>query len=406
MALSNSPWRKEFPILDQRVNNNPLVYLDNAATTQKPQEVIDAMNRYYASYNSNIHRGAHYLANLATEKYETARNLVASYINANAAHEINFTKGTTESINLLAYAWGRKFVQPGDEILISTVEHHANIVPWQMLCEEKSAFLKVIEVDEEGNFDLADVAQKMTDKTKLVSVNYVSNALGNINPVHEIIALAKQRNILVHLDIAQAVQHFTVDVQALGCDFVSFSAHKLYGPTGVGVFWGKEKHLLSMTPFLYGGEMIKKVTFEKTTFNDLPYKFEAGTPNIAGGIGLGAAIQFIQKVGLDHIQKIEDDLVKQCLHELNKIEGIILYGNPSKKASAISFNVSEIHAYDLGVLLDKQGVAVRTGHHCCQPLMQRFNIEGTARVSFAFYNTEEEIHIFISALKNAIKILR
>lgn len=406
MSLSNSQWRKEFPILDQRVNNKPLVYLDNAATTQKPLEVIEAMDHYYKTYNSNIHRGAHYLANLATEKYEAARSLVASYINAYSTQEINFTKGTTESINLLTYAWGRKFVHPGDEILISTVEHHANIVPWQMLCEEKNAVLKVIEVDDQGNFDMTDVAQKISDNTKLVSVNYVSNALGNINPVREIITLAKQKNIPVHLDVAQAVQHFKVDVQELDCDFISFSAHKLYGPTGVGIFWGKEKHLLDMTPFLYGGEMIKKVTFEKTTFNDLPYKFEAGTPNIAGGIGLGAAIQFIQKVGIDNIQTMEDILVKQCVQELNKIEGVILYGNQDKKASAISFNVEGIHAYDLGVLLDKQGVAIRTGHHCCQPLMQQFGIDGTARASFAFYNTEEEIEIFITALKNAINILR
>ena len=403
-TISNSI-KHLFPILDIKVNNKPLIYFDNAATTQKPLEVIEAMNDYYKMYNSNIHRGAHYLANYATEKYEEARSLISNFINAYDVKEINFTKGTTESINLLAYSWGRKYVSEGDEILISSVEHHANIVPWQILCEEKNAILKVIEIDEQGNFNLEDFYQKVNKKTKLISINYVSNALGNINPVQEIIQKARENKILVHLDIAQAVQHFKIDVQKLNCDFVSFSGHKMYGPTGIGVFWGRTIWLQDMNPFLAGGEMIKTVTFEKTVYNDLPYKFEAGTPNIAGGIGLGQAVKFINRIGIEKINSTENELVTYCISKMKNIEGIILYGNLELKSSVVSFNIKNIHGYDIGVLLDKQGIAVRTGHHCCQPLMNCLGIEGTVRVSFAFYNTKEEIDVFIEALIKAIKML-
>ena len=403
-TISNSI-KHLFPILDIKVNNKPLIYFDNAATTQKPLEVIEAMNDYYKMYNSNIHRGAHYLANYATEKYEEARSLISNFINAYDVKEINFTKGTTESINLLAYSWGRKYVSEGDEILISSVEHHANIVPWQILCEEKNAILKVIEIDEQGNFNLEDFYLKVNKKTKLISINYVSNALGNINPVQEIIQKARENKILFHLDIAQAVQHFKIDVQKLNCDFVSFSGHKMYGPTGIGVFWGRTIWLQDMNPFLAGGEMIKTVTFEKTVYNDLPYKFEAGTPNIAGGIGLGQAVKFINRIGIEKINSTENELVTYCISKMKNIEGIILYGNLELKSSVVSFNIKNIHGYDIGVLLDKQGIAVRTGHHCCQPLMNCLGIEGTVRVSFAFYNTKEEIDVFIEALIKAIKML-
>lgn len=396
--------REQFPILQTKVYQRPLIYFDNAATTQKPLCVIEAMDEYYRTYNSNIHRGAHYLANKATEAYEDARKLIAQLINASPI-EINFTKGTTESINLLAYAWGRKFIKEGDEIIISHVEHHANIVPWQILCAEKKAILKVIPIDDEGNFTLDVLDEWMGPQTKLISVNYVSNALGNINPIHEIIQKAKQHQIPVHLDLAQAVHHFSIDVKALQCDFASFSGHKMYGPTGTGIFWAKEAILLEMNPFLSGGEMIKKVSFSGTTFNDLPYKFEAGTPNIAGGIGLGAAATFLSQTGLQNIQARETELVQYALNKMRSIDRFILYGNLTKKSSVISFNVDGVHGYDIGVVLDRQGIAVRTGHHCCQPLMERLGVEGTIRISLAFYNTEQEIDVFIEALKKAIQLL-
>lgn len=402
----NSTIRADFPILKQIIHGNkPLIYFDNGATTQKPQVVIDCMNEYYTSYNSNIHRGAHFLANKATERYEDARITIANFIGAQP-EEINFTRGTTESINLLTYAWGRKFIKEDDEIIISTLEHHANIVPWQVLCAERKAHLRVIPINAKGELILEEFDALLNARTKIVSINYVSNALGTINPIQYIIEKAHQKGALVHIDAAQAIQHMPIDVVKMNMDFLSFSGHKLYGPTGIGVFWGKAALLRKMNPYMTGGEMIKEVRFENTTFNDIPYKFEAGTPYIAGAIGLGAAVEYIQSIGFEAIQKIENELLEYATSEINKIENIILVGTAEEKASVLSFNIRNAHAYDIGVLLDKQGIAIRTGHHCCQPLMAHWNIEGTCRASFSFYNTKEEIDVFIEALKRVVRMLR
>lgn len=397
--------REDFPILHQQVNGHQLVYFDNAATSQKPWQVIKAITDYYKQYNSNIHRGAHYLANYATEQYESARKKVAMFINASSEREVNFVRGTTEGINLVANSYAKKFLKAGDEILISAMEHHSNIVPWQMVCEHTGARLKVIPVLPNGELDMEVFSTLLTEKTRLVSVIYVSNSLGTINPVGEIISRSHAAGAKVILDGAQAAPHHKIDVQQLDCDFLAFSGHKMYGPTGIGVLWAKENLLEMMDPFMGGGEMIKEVRFEKTIYNDLPYKFEAGTPHIEGGIGLGAAIDYINSIGIDNIAEAERQLLAYCNEQLLKIEGLTFIGTAKNKVSIISFLLNNIHPYDTGVLLDKMGIAIRTGHHCCMPLMHTFNIEGTCRVSMSFYNTRDEIDYLTEALRKIQQIL-
>jgi len=396
--------RAQFPILHQTVNGKPLVYLDNAATAQKPQRVIDAINKYYTSYNSNIHRGAHHLAQLATEAYENSRTTIAMHLNA-SEREINFVRGTTEGVNLVANTYGRQNVKAGDEIIVSGMEHHSNIVPWQMLCEEKHAVLKVIPVLENGTLDMEAYEKLLSARTKIVSVVYISNSLGTINPVKHIIDKAHEVGAVVFLDGAQALPHLQVDVRALDCDFLAFSGHKVFGPTGIGVLYGKEKLLQAMPPYMGGGEMIKTVSFAGTTYNDLPYKFEAGTPNIEAGIVLGEAIDFINEVGIENIAEREQELLKYATEKLLEIEGLRVIGTAPEKSSVVSFLVGEIHPYDIGVLLNEQGIAIRTGHHCCQPLMAGFGIEGTCRASFAFYNTFEEVDALVAGVKMAARML-
>lgn len=398
--------RKDFPILHQKVNNRPLVYLDNGATTQKPQAVIDAITDYYTRINSNVHRGVHHLSQVATDAVEETRKKVQEFIHAKHEHEVIFTKGTTDSINLLAHSFGKAFVHEGDEVLISQMEHHSNIVPWQLLCEEKGAVLKVIPMTEKGELDMEGFHGLLSDKTKIVSLTYVSNALGTINPVEEIIQAAHKKEIPVFLDVAQAIQHIPVDVQALDVDFIGFSGHKMYGPTGIGVLYGKEKWLNQMPPYQGGGDMIKEVKLEKSTFNDLPFKFEAGTPHIAGEAALGAAIDYLEALGLEKIQKYEDDLLTYATEALLKIEGLRIYGTSSKKSSAISFLIEGLHPYDVGVILDKLGIAVRTGHHCAQPIMDFYGIPGTIRATFSFYNTYEEVDALVAGVEKAISMLK
>jgi cysteine desulfurase/selenocysteine lyase len=397
--------RKDFPILETTVYGQPLVYFDNAATTQKPIAVLKAMDEYYTTINSNVHRGVHYLSQQATEAYEGARAKVAEFLGARHPHEIIFTRGTTEGINLVAASFGKKFIKEGDSILVSGMEHHSNIVPWQMICEEKGATLKVIPIDENGELVLDGLDALLKSGVKLVAFNYVSNALGSINPVREIIAEAHRYGIPVLLDAAQAVQHMEVDVQELGVDFLAFSSHKLYGPTGIGILYGREEWLNQLPPYQGGGEMIKTVTFEKTTYNDLPYKFEAGTPDMAGAIGLGAAIDYIRGLGLGSIQRAENALMAYGLAVLREIDGFRLIGSAEHRAGVISFLVGDIHPYDLGELLDKQGIAVRTGHHCAQPIMDRYGIPGTVRASLAFYNTPEEMDRLAAGIRKAVTLL-
>lgn len=397
--------RQDFPILHQTVNGRPLVYFDNAATSQKPLAVINAIDDYYRHYNSNIHRGAHYLAHKATEAYENARAIIAKHINA-SEKEINFVRGTTEAVNLVASTYGRKFIKAGDEIIISAMEHHSNIVPWQMLCEEKGALLKVIPINEAGEIIFDEYLKLLSDKTKIVSVAWVSNALGTINPVKEIIQAAHKAGVVVFVDGAQALPHQKVDVKELDCDFLGFSGHKVFASTGIGVLYGKEALLEAMPPYMGGGEMIKSVTFEKTTYNDLPYKFEAGTPHIEGGIALGAALNYINSLGLDKIAAYEHELLHYGMEQLLKIEGLRIVGTAKNKSSVLSFLVGNILPYDLGVLLNEQGIAIRTGHHCCQPLMNRFGIEGTCRASLAFYNTFEEIDRLTAGINKALPLLQ
>jgi cysteine desulfurase/selenocysteine lyase len=396
--------RKDFPILNRQVNGKPLIYLDNAATSQKPLRVLNAIQTYYTQHNSNIHRGAHTLAQEATEAYENSRSIIARHINAHET-EVNFVRGTTEGINLVASAYGRKFLKEGDEIIISAMEHHSNIVPWQMLCEEKGAVLKVIPINGAGEIIFEEYLKLLSPKTKIVSVVYVSNSLGTINPVKGIIEEAHRHGAVVFLDGAQALPHMKVDVKALDTDFLAFSGHKVFGPTGIGILYGKAAILESMNPYMGGGEMIKQVTFEKTTYNDLPYKFEAGTPHIEGGIVLGEAIEYMNEIGLDNIAAYEHELLVYGTESLSAIEGLRIIGEAKHKSSVVSFLVGDVHPYDLGVLLNEQGIAIRTGHHCCQPLMGRFNIEGTCRASFAFYNTKEEIDILVKGIERAIKML-
>jgi len=390
--------RKDFPILHQMVNKRPLVYFDNAATTQKPSEVTEALADYYNRYNSNIHRGVHYLSQIATEAFENSRHNIRAFINAKEAHEIIFTRGTTESINLVASSFCRKFVSKGDEIIVSEMEHHSNIVPWQMACEEREAILKVIPFDEHGVLRIEKLEELITPQTRLIAVTHVSNALGTINPIKQIIDLAHAKGVKVLIDGAQAISHLSVDVQALDCDFYCFSGHKLYAPMGIGVLYGKEELLNQMPPYQGGGEMIKEVTFAKTTYNELPYKFEAGTPSVGDVIGLDVAIKYVQKLGMENIAKYEDDLLQYCTRELLKIEGVSIIGTAQHKTSVVSFMIRNIHPYDAGTIIDKLGIAVRTGHHCAQPVMDHFKIPGTIRASFAFYNTKEEIDRLIAAV--------
>ncbi len=399
--------RADFPILNQSIHGKRLVYFDNAATTQKPLQVINALEEYYEKYNANIHRGIHTLAEKATAEYESTRDVVKKFINAAHREEIVFTRGTTEGINLVATSFGKNNIKKGDEIIISTMEHHSNIVPWQMLCEEKEAILKVIPIDETGEIILEEFEKLITENTKLIAVVYVSNSMGVINPVEEIIKIAHKKNIKVLLDAAQATSHFKIDVQKLDCDFLVFSSHKLYGPTGVGVLYGKKNILDEMPPYQGGGEMIKDVSFEKTTYNDLPYKFEAGTPNIADTVALKAAINYLESFDRNIIEAHENDLLNYATFALSEIEGLKIIGNAKKKVSVISFVIDGIHHQDIGAMLDVyEGVAVRTGHHCTQPLMNRFGILGTSRASFAMYNTKDEIDVMMRGLNKIVKKLR
>jgi cysteine desulfurase/selenocysteine lyase len=397
--------RKDFPILDSKVNGKPLVYFDNAATSQKPWRVIKAIEHYYTHLNSNVHRGVHHLSQQATDAFEASRKKIAHFINAPHDYEVIFTRGTTEAINLVAYSYGKQFVQPGDVIIISALEHHSNIVPWQLLCEDRKAELKVIPINEKGELLLDAFREMLDEKVKLVSVSYVSNSLGTINPVREIIELSHQHNIPVLLDAAQAIQHMPIDVKELDVDFLAFSGHKMYGPTGIGILYGKEKWLNQMPPYQGGGEMIKTVSFKKTIYNELPFKFEAGTPNIEAAICLGAAVDYINEIGLENIQQYEHELVEYAAGKLSGIDGIKFIGTADNKASVVSFIIGEIHPYDVGVILDQLGIAVRTGHHCTQPLMDYFGIPGTVRASFAFYNTREEVDVFTEALRKAVSML-
>ena len=396
--------KKSFPILDTIVNENKLVYFDNAATTQKHHSVVDEITKFYNKENSNIHRGVHYLSQLSTKKFEESRAAVRNFINAKHNHEIIFTKGTTDSINLLASCYS-KILKSGDEIIISEMEHHSNIVPWQMCCENTGAKLKIIPITELGELDLNEFKNLVSSKTKLVSITHISNSLGTINPIEKIINLSHENGAKVLIDGAQAAAHVNVDVQDLNVDYYCFSAHKLYGPTGVGVLYGKEDLLNYLPPYQGGGEMIQEVTFEKTTYACLPHKFEAGTPNIGGVIAFKKAIDFLTETKVEKMKEHEDHLLNYATDSLNNINGIKIIGTSKKKSAIISFTVENIHHYDLGLILDKMGVAIRTGHHCTQPVMKKFNIAGTSRVSFAYYNTTEEIDYFILALKKAIKML-
>ena len=404
MPLNTENIRSKFPVLHQEVNGRPLIYLDNAATTQKPQQVIGALENYYRLDNSNIHRGAHTLADRATRYYEQTRANIREFINAREDGEVIFTKGTTESINLVAATFGRKYITKGDEILISTMEHHSNIVPWQMLCEEKEAILKIIPINDSGEILMDEFDKLLNENTKLVSIVHVSNALGTINPVKEIISKAHRFGAKVLLDGAQSTSHLEVDVQDLDCDFLAFSAHKLYGPTGLGVLYGKRQILESMPPYQGGGEMIKEVTFAKTTYNEIPFKFEAGTPNIADVIAFQKALEFINEIGKPEIKKHEDELLGYATDLLGEIKGFVPVGTAKKKVSVVSFNINGMHPFDVGMMLDANGIAVRTGHHCTQPLMQRFGIEGTVRASFSVYNTKSEIDQLAAAVSKIAKI--
>lgn len=398
--------RKQFPVLHQQVNGKPLVYLDNAATNQKPKRVIDALTRYYEHDNSNIHRGIHTLAERATKAYEETRHTMQRFINAKHVEEIIFTRGVTESINLVSSSYGRAFVKAGDEIIISGMEHHSNIVPWQLICEEKGAIIKVIPVSEVGELDLDAYQKLLSGKTKVVAVNHASNSLGSINPIKEIIDLAHQVGAVVLIDGAQSSAHLPIDVQALDCDFYCISSHKMYGPTGTGILYGKKELLEKMPPYMGGGEMIKDVTFEKTTYNDLPYKFEAGTPNIADVVALNEAILFINELGKENIANHEAELLSYAAKKLSSIPSVRLIGTAREKVSVQSFVIDGIHHFDIGQMLDTRGIAVRTGHHCTQPLMERYGIEGTVRASFSVYNTKEEIDLLAEGVERIVKFLK
>jgi cysteine desulfurase/selenocysteine lyase len=404
MTLNIEEIRALFPVLHQEVHGNPLIYFDNAATTQKPKAVLEALCGYYENDNSNIHRGAHTLADRATRYYEKTRETVRDFIGAKEEAEIIFTKGTTESINLVASSFGRKYITKGDEILISTMEHHSNIVPWQMICEEKEATLKVIPINESGELLYEEFEKMISERTKLVAIVHVSNALGTINPVKQIIKRAHEVGAVVLVDGAQSTSHLSIDVQDMDCDFLAFSAHKLYGPTGLGVLYGKRHILEGMPPYQGGGEMIKEVSFAKTTFNEIPFKFEAGTPNIADVIAFQKALEFISTIGKKDIKNHEDELLAYAALKLSEIKGFIPIGTAKEKVSVISFNINNMHPFDVGMMLDSKGIAVRTGHHCTQPLMQRFGIEGTVRASFSVYNTKAEIDEMVTSVAKIAKL--
>ena len=396
--------REDFPILRKKVHNKNLVYLDNAATTQKPTYVIDKVNKYYTTMNANIHRGVHALSQEATEEFEGARIRIKQFINALGKNEIVFTRGTTESINLVASSYGRANIKEGDEIIISQMEHHSNIVPWQLLCKEKNAKLRIIPINDDGELIYEEFEKLVNEKTKFVSIVYVSNSLGTINPVKKIINYAHQFKIPVLVDAAQALNHIHVDVQDLNCDFLAFSGHKIYGPTGIGALYGKVELLDAMPPYQGGGDMISKVTFEETTYNELPHKFEAGTPDIAGAIGLGAAIEYISKIGIDNIKEHEKSLLEYATKQVEEVPGLRIIGKAKEKTSVLSFVLENIHPHDIGTFLDFEGVAIRTGHHCTQPVMQRYCIPATSRASFAMYNTKEEVDVLVNGLKKIIEV--
>ena len=405
MGLNLTTIRADFPILSRKVNGQDLVYLDNAATSQTPTQVIDVIADYYQSYNANIHRGVHTLSQEATDKFEQARQSIQTHFNIRKSHEVIFTSGTTHSINLVAFGFGT-LLGPGDEVIVSALEHHANIVPWQMMCERSGAFLRVIPMTDEGTLDIHSYKELLNTKTKLVFVNHVSNALGTINPIEEIIQKAHKVGAAVLVDGAQACGHIKPDLQKLDVDFYTVSAHKLCGPTGIGMLYGKEKWLNKLPPYQGGGEMIDEVTFEKTTYADLPHKFEAGTPNICGGIAFGAALDYMNTIGFDAIGSYEDELLQYATEQLTQIEGLRIYGDNKHKTAVISFNIDSIHPYDVGTLLDKMGIAVRTGHHCAQPIMDYYKIPGTIRASFAFYNTKDEVDTFVNGVQRAVAMLR
>jgi len=406
MSLDINKIRNDFPILRQKVNASPLIYFDNAATSQKPQCVIDKLVEYYSGYNSNVHRGVHFLSEKASAEYEKSRSKIKAFINAKESSEIIFVRGTTEGINLVTNSYVRTFLKKGEEVIISAMEHHSNIVPWQILRDNNGIILKIIPVNDKGELILEDFEKLITDKTKFVSIVHISNSLGTINPVKEIIKTANKHGIPVLIDGAQSAPHLKIDVQELDCDFYAFSGHKVFGPTGIGVLYGKKDFLEKMPPYQGGGDMIKTVSFEKTIYNDLPYKFEAGTPNIAGAIGLGAAIDYINEIGLDNISEYENELLAYATAKLSQFPELRFIGTAKQKASVISFLIGDIHPYDTGTILDKLGIAVRTGVHCTQPLIDSFGIPGTVRASFCFYNTKEEIDILAEGIKKVIKMFK
>tara|TARA_B100001765_G_scaffold39848_1_gene22531 strand:- start:527 stop:1762 length:1236 start_codon:yes stop_codon:yes gene_type:complete len=396
--------REDFPVLHQMVNGKPLVYLDNAATTQKPQAVIDALVRYYSADNSNVHRGVHTLSQRATEDYDSGRSKVRQFLNAASDEEIIFVKGTTDGINLVAHSYARHHLGEGDEIIISTMEHHSNIIPWQVLCQEKGAHLRVIPISDAGELLMDEYESLLSSRTKLVAITHVSNVLGTVNPIKQIVEMAHSQGVPVLVDGAQATPHMPVDVQKLGCDFYVFSGHKIYGPTGIGVLYGKAELLEAMPPYQLGSDMIKSVTFERTVYNDLPYKFEAGTPNIAGVIGMGAAIDYLTEIGMDRIDNYEHGLLEYGTECLSGIDGVKIVGNAPGKASVLSFVMDCAHPHDIGTILDTEGVAIRTGHHCAQPLMNRYGVPATARASLSFYNTRDEVDLLVKAIDRVIEV--
>jgi len=396
--------REDFPVLHQMVNGKPLVYLDNAATTQKPQAVIDALVRYYSADNSNVHRGVHTLSQRATEDYDSGRSKARQFLNAASDEEIIFVKGTTDGINLVAHSYARQHLGEGDEIIISTMEHHSNIIPWQVLCQEKGAHLRVIPISDAGELLMDEYESLLSYRTKLVAITHVSNVLGTVNPIKQIVEMAHSQGVPVLVDGAQATPHMPVDVQKLGCDFYVFSGHKIYGPTGIGVLYGKADVLEAMPPYQLGSDMIKSVTFERTVYNDLPYKFEAGTPNIAGVIGMGAAIDYLTEIGMDRIDNYEHGLLEYGTECLSGIDGVKIVGNAPGKASVLSFVMDCAHPHDIGTILDTEGVAIRTGHHCAQPLMNRYGVPATARASLSFYNTRDEVDLLVKAIDRVIEV--
>ncbi len=396
--------REDFPVLHQMVNGKPLVYLDNAATTQKPQAVIDALVRYYSADNSNVHRGVHTLSQRATEDYDSGRSKARQFLNAASDEEIIFVKGTTDGINLVAHSYARQHLGEGDEIIISTMEHHSNIIPWQVLCQEKGAHLRVIPISDAGELLMDEYESLLSSRTKLVAITHVSNVLGTVNPIKQIVEMAHSQGVPVLVDGAQATPHMPVDVQKLGCDFYVFSGHKIYGPTGIGVLYGKAELLEAMPPYQLGSDMIKSVTFERTVYNDLPYKFEAGTPNIAGVIGMGAAIDYLTEIGMDRIDNYEHGLLEYGTECLSGIDGVKIVGNAPGKASVLSFVMDCAHPHDIGTILDTEGVAIRTGHHCAQPLMNRYGVPATARASLSFYNTRDEVDLLVKAIDRVVEV--